>query len=262
MKKTSLFLMTAVPMVAAACALAQDNAARKIGYTDTPFLPGNKWRVHDGTRPQPKVVDPGRPAQRPRPKPADAIALFDGTATDKWTNATWQVVDGAMVVGKGDTQTKETFSDFQLHVEWATPAEVKGIDQGRGNSGIFLCGKYEIQVLDNWENQTYPDGQAGSVYGQTPPLVNACRKPGEWQTYDIFFTAPRVDDAGNLTQTARVTILHNSILVQNNTEILGNTNHRSLPNYEKHGPGPIRLQDHGNPTKFRNIWIRPIPAQQ
>lgn len=249
--------LAAAPCLAAALVFAQGQPPRKVGYTDTPMLPGGKWHVHDGNRPQPKVVTP--PPYQPAPAPADAIVLFDGKDTSQWTNDTWKVVGDAMVVGKGDTRTKESFLDFQLHIEWATPSEVKGIDQGRGNSGIFLCDRYEIQVLDNWDNITYPDGQAGAIYAQTPPLVNACRKPGEWQTYDILFTAPRFDDQGQRIAAGHVTVIHNGIVVQNNTELLGVSSHRVLPRQVKHGAAPIRLQDHGNPTRFRNIWIRPIP---
>ena len=161
--------------------------------------------------------------------------------------------------GSGGIKTKRGFGDCQMHIEFRTPAEVKGDGQGRGNSGIFLMGKYELQVLDNYNNKTYVNGQAGSMYKQLPPLVNACRPPGEWQTYDIIFTAPRFYDDGRLKSQARITVIHNGVLVQNNTTIWGSTEYIGSPVYKKHSDKePIFLQDHGNPTAFRNIWIREL----
>ena len=161
--------------------------------------------------------------------------------------------------GTGNIQTKEGYGDCQLHIEWRTPAEVKGEGQGRGNSGIFFMGRYELQVLDNYNNKTYVNGQAASIYKQLPPLVNACRPPGEWQTYDIIFTAPRFYENGGVKSQARITVLHNGVLVQNDGALLGGTQYIGVSNYEKHGDKePIVLQDHGNPTAFRNIWIRPL----
>lgn len=240
----------------------------KVGYTDTPQLPGSKWRVHDADRPQPPVVEPGTAstAQAPGKPPSDAVVLFDGKNLDAWTGssgeAKWKVEDGAMTVnGTGDLQTKEEFGDCQLHIEWSTPAEVKGHSQERGNSGVFLMGRYEVQVLDSYDNVTYADGQAAAVYGQNPPMVNACRKPGEWQAYDIVFEAPRFDGDGRLTKVGRVTVLHNGVVVQHAQEILGDTAHRSLPKYHSHPPqGPLKLQDHGNPVRYRNIWVRRLPG--
>lgn len=228
------------------------------GYTDTPFLPGNKWRVHDKFRPRPAVVTP--PPTGPMvPAPADAKVLFDGTNTDAWTRP-WKIEDGAMVVtkGLGSNETREKFGDMQLHLEFATPAEVKGNGQGRGNSGVIIQGRYEIQVLDSYNNETYADGQCGSVYGQNPPLVNASRKPGEWQTYDILFTAPQFTPDGKLESPAFVTVIHNGIVVQNHREILWPVAHRDVNKYAPHGPAPLQLQDHNNPTRFRNIWVRPL----
>lgn len=230
------------------------------GYTDTPKLPSG-FHVHDPARPRPPVVDPG-PATAPTPRPADAVVLFDGSNLDAFTGrdgrAAWTLRDGAMEGNRtGDIETREAFGDCQLHVEWATPNPAKGESQGRGNSGIFFFGRYEVQVLDSFENPTYPDGQAAALYGQTPPLVNACRRPGEWQSYDIVFVAPRFAADGALLSPARATVFHNGVLVQHDEAFLGATAHRALPKYEAHEPtGRIRLQDHGDPVRFRNLWIR------
>lgn len=250
-------------LAALAAPLVSQQKQEKPGYTDTPKIPGQSWRVHDAERPHPPVVDPG-PATAPTPAPKDAVVLFAGKSEDlaKWTSgggdAKWRVVDGALEVnGSGDIQTREDFGDCQLHLEWASPAEIAGTSQGRGNSGVFFFGRYEVQVLDSFENVTYADGQAAALYGQFPPLVNACRKPGEWQSYDIVFQAPRFDGEGKLLAPARITVIHNGFVVQAQRELLGGTAHRSEPRYEAHGPtGPIRLQDHGNPVRFRNVWVR------
>jgi hypothetical protein len=207
---------------------------------------------------EPKVVDPG-------PPPADAIILFDGSDLSKWESekggpAKWAVKDGVMTVnGTGIIQTRQGFGDCQLHVEWATPAEVKGAGQGRGNSGIFLQSRYEIQVLDSYNNPTYFHGQAGSVYKQHAPLVNVSRKPGEWQSYDIIFHAPRFDETGKLSKAGTVTVLQNGVLVQDNAQILGGTSHVGAPKYIAHPlEQPLALQDHHNPVRYRNIWIRKL----
>jgi hypothetical protein len=254
-----------------ACAVGTSGALLaqqgQLGYTDTPFLPGGKWRVHDGDRPQPRVVDPGTASTQEtagRP-PSDAVVLFGGKDLSHWLDekggpAAWTVEDGAMVVkaGAGAIHTRDEFGDCQLHVEWAAPTPGQGTGQGRGNSGVFLFGRYEIQVLDSLGNKTYPDGQASAIYGQYPPLVNASRKPGEWQTYDILFTAPRFKD-GQLERPAYATVLHNGVVVHNHAELLGPMAHRQLPKYAPHGPkGPISMQDHGNPVRFRNIWVREL----
>jgi len=238
-----------------------------VGYDDTPMLPNSKWRVHDGKRPQPRIVSPGSYGTQDklgRP-PSDAIVLFDGEDTSEWMGRNggriqWKVENGAMVVaaGTGDIQTKQRFGDCQLHIEWAAPAEVRGESQGRGNSGVFLMGRYEFQVLDGYNNITYADGTTAAIYGQCPPLVNACRKPSEWQTYDIFFVAPRFEEE-KLVSPAYVTLVHNGVLVHHHQELLGPTGHKILPSYMPHPPrGPIRLQDHGNPVRYRNIWIREL----
>lgn len=238
------------------------NASAQEGYTDTPFLPGNKWHVHDKFRPRPKVVAPRPYDGLPIPAPADAKVLFDGKDTSQWTQP-WKLEDGAMLVTNalGDNKTKESFTDCQLHLEFATPSPVTGNGQSRGNSGVFFMDRYEIQVLDSYNSDSYADGLVGSVYGQHPPLVNAARKPGEWQTYDIFFTAPKFTADGKVETPAYVTVILNGVLVQNHAEILGPCTYRGLPVYSAHGPAPIRLQSHGDPgptTRFRNIWIRPL----
>ena len=232
-----------------------------VGYDDTPMLPGSKWRVHDANRPQPRVVTPSTSGQ----PPSDAVVVFDGTDLSAWTGqdgeAGWKVENGFMEVapGTGDIETREHFGDCQLHIEFAAPAEVEGDSQGRGNSGVFLIGEYEIQVLDGYENRTYADGITAAIYAQYPPLVNACRKPGEWQTYDIFFVAPRFEGQ-KLLSPAYITVVHNGVLVHHHQEAVGPTGHKNLASYDTpHGPeGPLRLQDHRNPVRYRNIWIRPI----
>jgi len=213
------------------------------------YLPGIEWE-------EPALVTPGKTNQDP---PSDAVILFNGVDTSGWNNAeTWKVTDGSLIVGKGMISTKEAFGDCQLHVEWSSPLPAKGNGQGRGNSGVFF-GPYEIQVLDSFGNATYFDGQAAAIYKQAPPLVNVMRKPGEWNSYDIIWKTPRFDAAGNLTEPATVTVLHNGVLVQNNFELLGDTPYNRPPRYSPHPPElSIRLQDHRNPVQFRNIWVRKI----
>jgi hypothetical protein len=208
---------------------------------------------------EPRVIEPG-------PPPSDAIILFDGTDLSQWKSAKdggpakWGIKDGVMTInGTGSISTKREFGDCQLHVEWASPAEVKGDGQGRGNSGIYLQGRYEIQVLDSFENKTYYHGQAGSVYKQHAPLVNASRPPGEWQSYDIIYHAPRFDADGKLSKPATVTVLHNGVLVQDHVEIMGPTGVKGRPKFEAHPlKQPLELQDHHNPVRYRNIWIREL----
>ena len=222
-------------------------------------------------QPEPKVVTPPDGIQ----PPSDAIILFDGKSLSEWVSvednspAQWIVKNGVFVVkkGTGNIQTTKSFTDYQLHLEWKIPTKITGTGQGRGNSGLFLASTgegdsgYEIQILDCFENKTYVNGQTGSVYKQAIPLANACRKPGEWQTYDVIWTAPRFNDGGDLLSPARVTLIHNGILLQNNTVLKGGTVYVGQPAYKKHGPSPIKLQAHGDesePISFRNIWVREL----
>ena len=263
--KSSLAVATLLVSLSAVV-LAEDKK-KELGHQDTPLIPGTKWHVHDGERPQPPIVTPGQPStpEQVGTAPSDAIVLMDGKDLSKWRNAKgeaagWKVENGYVeVVPKaGDIFTKEEFGpDVQLHVEFATPPPV-GDGQGRGNSGVFFFGRYEIQVLNSYENPTYPDGQATAIYGYMPPRVNASRPPGVWQTYDIIFDGPRFAD-GKLVKPADVTIFHNGVVTQNHTVLIGETPHKQVGTYHAHPEkGPIKLQDHGNPMRFRNIWIREL----
>jgi hypothetical protein len=213
--------------------------------------------------PVPKVVTPGH---MPADPPSDAIVLFDGKDLSQWKSVggkdiEWKIADkAATVFGKsGDIQTKQGFGDCQLHIEWRTPAEVKGHGQERGNSGVYLMARYELQVLDSYDNATYINGQAGSIYKQYSPLVNVCRPPGEWQSYDVVFTAPRFNADSTVKSPARMTVFQNGVLIHNNVTLWGSTLHVGIPRYVMHGDkGPILLQDHGNPVSYRNIWIREL----
>jgi len=235
----------------------QEPQKKRVGYDDTPVIPGGKWKVHDSSRPQPVVITPGTVSSAP----SDAIVLFDGKNLDSWRgpngDAKWKIADGEMEVNStGDIITKKEFGDCQIHIEWMAPAKVESESQGRGNSGVFLMGRYEIQVLDSFDNITYADGQAAAMYGQRPPMVNACRKPGEWQSYDIIFRAPRFDGE-KLASAGIITVLHNGIVVHHAEAFIGATAHREVGKYSPHpAKGPLILQDHGNPVRFRNIWIR------
>lgn len=223
--------------------------------------------------PKPAVVTPGATDAAP---PSDAIVLFDGRNLDQWVATgdkgppKWTVADGVITVNKlgGNIQTKRTFRNYQLHLEWRVPAGTTGSGQARGNSGVFLAatgngdGGYEIQILDSYQNETYVNGQAASIYKQNPPLANAMRKPGEWQTYDVIWTAPVFDAGGKVTSPARVTAIHNGVVVQNNFVLSGETVYIGKPKYKAHGPSPIKLQAHGDPSppiSFRNIWVRELP---
>lgn len=264
-------LITAAAMATALSAQTASAPPAKAptGYTDTPLIPGSKWRVHDDARPRPPVITPGTfsTTDVPGKPPSDAVVLFDGKNLDAWRTASgepakWKVEDGYLEVvpGAGSIMTRAEFGDSQLHIEWRAPSPPKGDSQGRGNSGIFLMGLYETQVLDCYHNLTYADGQAGAVYGQSPPLVNACRPPGEWQTYDIVFHRPRFEAEGGLTSPARMTILLNGVLIQDNVVLTGPTAHKERPPYARHADRlPLMLQDHGNPVRFRNVWVREIP---
>jgi hypothetical protein len=232
-------------------------------------------KVHEtdpAKQPPPKVVTPKPYDAEAAKAPATATVLFDGTEASmaNWIAKNgkkenpWKLVDGAMESqrGAGYVSTKEHFGSCKLHIEFATPTKVQGDGQGRGNSGVFLMGIYEVQVLDSYENSTYPDGQCGALYGRSVPLVNACRPPGEWQTYDITFHRPLFDEAGKVTRKAKFHVVHNGIVIQDNVELSGGTNWQgphAVGPYSKHGDtGPLELQDHGNPVRFRNIWIEPI----
>ena len=242
------------------------------GYSDTPRLPDSQWRVHDIDRPAPPVVRPPTfsTQERAGEPPSDAVVLFDGSSLDAWAGrnggaAPWNLVAGdAMEVEprSGNIQTRESFGSCQLHVEWSAPTEITADSQGRGNSGVFLLGLYEVQVLDGYDNPTYADGLTASIYGQYPPLVNACVPPGAWHVYDIVFEPP-VYRAGRIELPAYMTVFHNGLLVHHRQTMQGPTKHRALAIYENHkgshGPeGPLMLQDHGDRVRFRNIWIRRI----
>ena len=238
------------------------------GYTDTPVLPDSDWRVHDIDRPSPPTVRPPTfsTQERPGEPPSDAVVLFDGTNLDAWAGhdgngAPWQLVDGAVEVvpRSGSIHTRESFGSCQLHVEWRAPTEITADSQGRGNSGVFLLGRYEVQVLDGYQNPTYADGLPAAIYGQQPPLVNACVAPGMWHVFDIVFETP-VFAEGALITPAYLTVLHNGLIVQHRQRLQGPTQHRQLANYdEPHAStGPLMLQDHGDQVRFRNIWLRPI----
>jgi hypothetical protein len=251
-------------LTAASLIQADDNKPAPTGYSDTPVIPGTKWRVHDIDRPRPQ---PATPADKPGEAPADAIVLFDGKNGDAFVGkekapCSWQIENGEFLVKGGDQWTKQEFGSCQFHIEWKTAATGQaGNSQKRGNAGIFFMDRYEIQILDCTDNLTYADGMAGGIYGQTPPLVNATRKAGEWQTYDLYFQAPKLDGK-KVIEPARITVVINGLCVQNNVAIMGPTKHKNITNYDGDFPekAPIRLQDHKNepPVRLRNIWIRPL----
>jgi len=263
------------------------------GFKDTPMEPGGKWHVHDPERPQPAVVAPGTfsTQEQPGKPPADAIVLFDGKDLSQWRDksghpAPWLLDNGAMISAKSDIVSTREFGDIQLHVEFREPVPGKGAGQDRGNSGVFLMDQYEVQVLDCYENKTYADGAMAGLYGQHPPLVNACLPPGQWQVYDIIFTAPRfetnaptnpeekslrpgtpastpqfecTDPNVTVKTPAYITVIHNGVVAQNHQSLRGPTGWRILAKYSPHGPtGPVGLQFHNDPVSFRNIWARPI----
>ncbi len=222
-------------------------AASQFGMAQE-YLSGMKWQ-------EPPVVTPGKTSADP---PSDAIILLGNDLT-AWENGDkWTVKDGVATIGQGDITTKQSFGDCQLHIEWSSPSPPKGHSQGRGNSGIFFQDRYEVQILDSYQDETYFDGQASAIYKQTPPMVNAMRPPGEWNTYDIVWNAPKFKDDGSLTSPAYVTVLHNGVLTLNHFALQGTTPFNQAPKYEKHGKLPIHLQDHGNPVRYRNIWVREI----
>jgi hypothetical protein len=240
--------------------------ATKPGYKDTPIIPGTKWHVHDSDRPHPPIVKPGERFTHGAPAPSDAVVLFNGKDFSKWQSAkgeavTWKIENDYMEVTpkSGIIRTKDEFGDFQLHLEWATPSKVEGEGQGRGNNGVNIFGRYEVQILDSYDNVTYADGQAGALYGQFPPRVNASKPPGEWQTYDIIFEGGRWDESGKMLRKTAITVIHNGCVLHHRTELLGGTTHRRVVEYKPHPEkGRIELYEHGNPVRFRNIWIRPL----
>lgn len=253
-------------VMAAWIAIASASAQEKPGFRDTPMLPDGKWRVHDADRPAPAVVVP---AATTGGAPSDAIVLFDGKSADAWQAvlAPWTVADGALTVpprapGGGDNNlvSRQSFGDVQLHLEFRTPNPPGGTSQDRGNSGIWFMQRYEVQILDGYQNPTYADGTVGAAYGWKPPLVNAARKPGEWQSYDIVFERPRFASDGKLLRPAYVTAFLNGVLVQNRQALLGTTVWRKVAAYQPHpDAAPLQLQDHSSPVSFRNIWVRPLP---
>jgi hypothetical protein len=232
--------------------------------------PVTDWPVHSTSRPQPAVVEPGPFVERPAP--AGAVVLFDGRSLAEWRAsddstrpARWKVENGyfEVVPGTGGIASARGFGDVELHIEWATPATPRGDGQNRGNSGVFLMSQYEVQVLDSWRNTTYPDGQAAAIYGQFPPRVNASRPPGEWQSYDIVFRAPRFDARGGLVSPARMTVRHNGVVVHDDVTLTGPSAHQARPPYAAHPDRlPISLQDHGAPVRFRNVWLRELPPSE
>jgi len=251
----SLISMSALP------ATAQDRP----GFKDTPMLPGGKWHVHDSDRPDPVVTAPAAVAGG---APADAIVLFDGKSTDAWhaEGAAWPVAGGAMTVpphapgsGGSNLNSKLSFGDVQLHLEFRSPSPPSKSSQDRGNSGIWFMQRYEVQILDGYQNPTYADGTVGAIYGWKPPLVNAARRPGEWQGYDIVFERPRFAADGKLIRPAYVTAFLNGVLVQNHQAMLGTTVWRQVASYTPHADAaPLQLQDHNSAVSFRNIWVRPL----
>jgi len=231
-----------------------------VGYKDTPILPWCGYHQHDPDRPAPPKVTPPTPADdKPAGAPSDAVILFDGKNLEKWQRSDWRIENGELIAVTGHLTTKEAFGDCQLHLEWMAPDPPQGDDWNHGNNGVMLMGLFEIQIFDTYTTQLYPDGQAAAVYGQTPPMVNACRPPGQWQSFDIIFYAP-VFKNGKLEKPAFVTIFHNGLLVHHNQQIYGPTGHRRLPKYDKPIPEklPLALAGHHNPVRFRNIWLRPL----
>ena len=254
--KISLFIM--------ACSVSLITYAQKSYPVPEAMRPG----MSEFWLPQPKIVSPGD--IKTNSAPSDAIILFDGKDLSAWVSsktkgpAEWIVNgDGTFTIDKkkGDIQTKRTFENYQLHIEWCVPVNISGESQSRGNSGIFMQGQYEVQILDSYQNETYSNGQAASVYKQSRPLVNAMRKPGEWNVYDIIYTAPVFKEDGTYRTPPYVTVIHNGMVVQNNTAIIGTTEYIGFPKINKHGPGPLIIQSHGDPSEpisFRNIWIRDL----
>jgi hypothetical protein len=260
-------------VLALGCAVAQVTQQQEenhdLGFKDTPMLPNQPWHVHDSDRPHPPLVTPGATPGAP---PSDAIVLFDGKDLSKWAQRgrgadagklvepKWKVVNGMIETAPhtGDLITRDKFGDCQFHIEWMEPSNLKGTSQGRGNSGVYFMSRYEIQVLDPWQNPTYADGQAGAIYGQWPPLVNPGRRPDQWQVYDIIFEAPKFE-GDKVAKPVYFTVFFNGVVVQNHQASLGPSTYRRVPHYSPHAPEePLALQDHNQTVYFRNIWIRQL----
>jgi len=265
MKNATLALIVLAAVSAAfAAETPKKPVVYPLGYDDTPpIFSGSKWKVHDIARPAPAAVKPGDKAGA---APADALILFDGKSTDALIGkdgkpCAWKIENGELIVNGGDVWSKQSFASCQFHIEWKTHPDTEGNSQKKGNAGVFFMDRYECQILDCDNNPTYADGMAGAVYGQTPPLVNAVRKAGEWQTYDVIFTAPKLAN-GQVVEPARITTIINGLVVQNNTTLLGPTLHKKATNWDGTFPekAPFRLQDHKNsiPDRFRNIWVRAL----
>lgn len=260
-ERVKFYALAAAIGLAVSPAMAQD----KPGFRDTPMLPGGEWHVHDPDRPQPAIVTP---AAKPFGAPSDAIVLFDGSSTDAWqpTGVAWTLKDGILTVpprvgGKDSTLvSRQSFGSVQFHLEFRSPTPPTKSSQDRGNSGVWFMGRYEIQILDNYQNPTYADGTVGAIYGWKPPLVNASRPPGEWQSYDVIFERPHFSADGKLVRPAYATVFINGVLVQNRQPWLGTTIWRKVPTYTAHGDAaPLQIQDHDSAVSFRNIWVRPLP---
>jgi hypothetical protein len=253
----SCLAFAAAPNAFAELVYATNNSG-VYGYPNTPKLPWCEWRVHDANRPAPPRIDPGPPGS-PVPAPSDAIVLFDGTDTKHWgALRDWKVENAVLISGNTQLVTREHFGDIQLHVEWLSPKDFDGPWYDRGNNGVVLMGQFEIQIFDSYNEKIYPDGQCAAIYGQTPPMVNVTRPPGQWQSFDIFFKAP-VFEEGVLKSPPRVTVLHNGVLVHLNEEIHGELSHKGLPQWKrKTNSGPLVLGGHGCPVQFRNIWLRKL----
>jgi hypothetical protein len=258
-RSITLPIATAVAAAILLFSAARGAGEDGLGYTDTPRLPNSPWRVHDRNRPQPPMIAPGAAVQRPVPPPADALVLFDGKDLSQWEGGNPKGIENGTIniLKTGQIQTKRHFGDCQLHVEWVTPKTPEN-NMIWGNSGVFMLGKYELQIIESHDSRIYADGIAGAVYGQTPPLVNASRKPGKWQSYDIVFTAPKFDGS-KLVKPAYFTVFWNGILVQDHTPSLGPTRHKEVAVYDsRETTGPILLQLHGSAVRFRNIWVRSL----
>ncbi len=270
MKNSRYFVICVLSCVAILVVISAAHAAKLVyakngsgvcGYKDTPVLPWCGFHVHDPDRPEPPRIKAGAASTQDKAgtAPSDAIVLFDGKDLSKWQPSDWKLENGEIIAVSGTFQTKESFGDCQLHLEWQAPNPPQGEMFNRANNGVFLMSRFEIQIFDSYNEKLYPDGQAASIYGQTPPMVNACRKPGQWESYDIIFYAPRFE-AGKLKTPARITMFHNGVLVHHNKDVMGPTGHRIVPKYDKPLPAkaPLALAGHHNPVRFRNIWIRPL----